>query len=321
MKKFLFNALLAIMALTTITFVACNDEEDVTPAPQNIVDLAKSTANLSSLSAAIDRAGLTSTLSGTTKFTVFAPTNEAFAKFLSDKGFANLQAVPVDALKNILLNHAVSGEVRSTDLRTGYVNTNATFGTTTTNLSLFISTGPAAGGGPTIGDGAKVATADVVASNGIVHIVDKVIDIPTVVTKAVSNPEFTSLVAALTRADLGVNYVQTLSANGPFTVFAPTNAAFAKLFEDLGVTSLSQIDAATLNAVLQYHVVAGANVRSTQLQDEQQITTFQGGTLRVDLTGGAKLVDAGNRVANIAVVDVQSGNGVVHAIDRVVRPN
>jgi uncharacterized surface protein with fasciclin (FAS1) repeats len=314
MKKLLFNALLVLMAMTTITFVACKDEEDE---PKTIVDLAKDTDNLSSLVAAIEQAGLESLLSGDTKFTVFAPTNDAFAKFLADNNFADLKAVPIPVLKNLLLNHAVSGDVRSTALSTGYVNSNATFGSEGFKLSLFINTT----GGVTVNDGVKVTTADVVAKNGVVHIVDKVIAIPTVVTQAISNPEFSTLVAALTRSDLGVDYVQTLSATGPFTVFAPTNAAFAKLLEDLNITSLSQIDATTLNAVLQYHVVAGANARSGQLQDEQEITTFQGGKLRVDLTGGAKLVDAGNRVANIVVVDVQSGNGVVHAIDRVVRPN
>jgi uncharacterized surface protein with fasciclin (FAS1) repeats len=316
MKQLLFRSLLALLALGAFTFVACKDEEIEEPQAQNIVELAQSTANLSSLAAAIERAELVSTLSGTTKFTVFAPTNDAFAAFLQAKGFANLNAVPIPTLKQILLNHAVSGDVRSTQLTTGYVKSNATFGTTTSNLSLFINTA----NGVVINGNSKVTSPDVAASNGVVHIVDKVIDIPTIVTMATSNPEFTTLVAALTRSDLGVDYVGLLSGNGPFTVFAPTNAAFASLLSELQVANLSQISASTLNAVLQYHVVSGSNVLSTQLTNGQKIPTYQTGELTVNLTGGAKLVDAQNRTANIIVVDVQAGNGVVHAIDKVVLP-
>jgi uncharacterized surface protein with fasciclin (FAS1) repeats len=87
---------------------------------------------------------------------------------------------------------------------------------------------------------------------------------------------------------------------------------------ELNVANLNAIPADLLNKVLQYHVVAGANVRSSQLTDEQVVTTFQTGTFKVDLTGGAKIVDARGRIANIIAVDVQNSNGVVHAIDKVI---
>jgi len=158
------------------------------------------------------------------------------------------------------------------------------------------------------------------ASNGVVHIIDKVILTPTVVNQALNNPNFSTLVAALTRSDLGVDYVTLLSGTGPFTVFAPTNAAFTALLTELGFANLNAIPAATLNAVLQYHVVNGANVRSTQLTNQQVVTTFGGGAFKVDLTGGAKIVDAKNRISNIIATDVQGANGVVHAIDKVILP-
>jgi uncharacterized surface protein with fasciclin (FAS1) repeats len=319
MKKLLFSTLLAFFAIASLTFVACdkNDDPEPTPETPTIAGLAQNTANLSSLVAALKRADLVSVLDGTDKFTVFAPTNDAFAAFLTANGFANLEAVPVATLKQILLNHVITGEVKSTSLITGYVKTNATFGTTTSNLSLFVNTTS----GVVLNNGIKVTSADIIAKNGVVHIVDQVIGIPSIVTAALSNPNFSTLVSALTRSDLGVDYVAVLSGAGPFTVFAPTNDAFTALLGELGATSLAAIDAATLNAVLQYHVVAGANVLSTQLTDEQVITTFQGGTLRVDLDGGAKLVDGKSRIANIVAVDVQCGNGVIHAIDKVVLPN
>jgi uncharacterized surface protein with fasciclin (FAS1) repeats len=117
-----------------------------------------------------------------------------------------------------------------------------------------------------------------------------------------------------------VDYVTVLSGTGPFTVFAPTNAAFTALLAELGVAGLNDIPAATLDAVLQYHVVNGANVLSTQLTDEQVVTSLEGTSFRIDLTGGAKIVDANDRVANIIITDVQASNGVVHAIDKVILP-
>lgn len=309
MRKIFLSVMLALVA--GLTFTACNKDEDT----KNIVQTAEDNADLSSLVAALKRADLVSALEGAGPFTVFAPTNAAFATFLQANGFATVNDVPVDVLKQVLLYHVVSGKVASTDLSTGYVNTLATFGTSTTNLSLYVNLAS----GVKIND-AIVTTADVTTSNGIVHVIDKVLAPATVVNHALNNPNFSILVAALTRSDLGVNYVSLLSGAGPFTVFAPTNAAFTALLAELGVANLAAIDAATLNAVLQYHVVSGANVRSSQLTEGQEVTTFSGGKFKIGLAGGAKITDARNRVSNIVVVDVQGTNGVVHAIDKVLLP-
>ncbi len=309
MRKIFLSVLLALVA--GLTFTACDKDEDT----KNIVQTAEGNANLSSLVAALKRADLVGALEGTGPFTVFAPTNAAFATFLQANGFATVNDVPVDVLKQVLLYHVVSGKVASTDLSTGYVNTLATFGTSTTNLSLYVNLAS----GVKIND-ATVTTADVAASNGIVHVVDKVLAPATVVNHALNNPNFSTLVAALTRSDLGVNYVTLLSGAGPFTVFAPTNAAFTALLAELGAPNLAAIDAPTLNAVLQYHVVNGANVRSSQLVEGQEVTTFAGGKFKIGLAGGAKITDARNRVSNIVIVDVQGTNGVVHAIDKVLLP-
>lgn len=311
MKKLLFS--LPVLFSFALAITSCKDSD--TPAERNIVELAQSNTNLSTLVAAVQRAGLVDALSADGPLTVFAPTNDAFSDLLVSLGYSRLEDVPVDALKNILLNHVVNGEVKSTALSTGYVKSLLTFGTTTSNVSLYVDV--------TSGvkvNGSTVTTADLEASNGIVHVVDQVIVPPTVVNQALNNPDFSILVAALTRPDLGVDYVDILSGDGPFTVFAPTNAAFAALLAELGVAGLNDIPAATLNAVLQYHVVSGANVLSTQLTDEQVVTTFQTGTFKVDLTGGAKILDAQGRTSNIIATDVQGTNGVVHAIDKVILP-
>jgi uncharacterized surface protein with fasciclin (FAS1) repeats len=317
MKKFLFGTLLAFAAV--LSFTACDDKNDE---PKNIVQTAAATPELSSLVAAVNRAQLAGALEapGTR---VFAPTNTAFAAFLTANGFAKLEDVPVPLLQQVLLNHVLPAEVRAANVPVeGYVKTQANFGTTTSNLSLFVQNNA---GGVTLNKDVKVTTADVLASNGVVHIVDKVIGLPNIVNHALNNPNFSTLVAALTRPGLTPagqpTYVETLSGNGPFTVFAPTNAAFAALLAELNLTSLDQVDNATLNAVLQYHVVPSANVLASQLTNGQIVTTLQSGRFTIDLTNGARIVDAANRTTNIAVTDVQGTNGVVHAIDRVLLPN
>jgi len=259
----------ALLALS-LGFVACGDDDPV-DGPKTITELASETSNLSSLVAALDAADLVSTLNGAGPFTVFAPTDAAFDAFLSDNGFAALGDVPTDVLKNILLNHVVAGKVVSSDLSTGYVESSAT-GAGGNPMNMYISTD----GGVTVNGGSDVSTADIDASNGVIHIVDAVIGLPTVVTFATADPTFANLASALTRPSLGVDYVGTLSGDGPFTVFAPTNDAFVALLGELGLGGLADIDDATLNAVLQYHVVNGANVRAGDLSDGQSVTTFGG---------------------------------------------
>jgi len=315
MKKLIFGMFLALSA--SLSFASCADDDDDNT-PRSIVQTAQATSDLSSLVAALGRAGLVDALNASGPFTVFAPTNAAFSAFLSANGFAKLEDVPVDVLKQVLLNHVVSGEVRAAAVPTeGYVKTLATFGTTTSNLSILAQRNAS---GVSINKDVKVATADVLCSNGVVHIVDKVIALPNVVNHALNNANFSILVAALTRPSLGVDYVGLLSGAGPFTVFAPTNAAFAALLTELNLTSLDQVNDATLNAVLQYHVVNGANVLASQLTNGQVVTTYGTNTFTINLTGGAKIVDENNRTTNIIITDVQGTNGVVHAIDKVLLP-
>src|SRR5690606_30932688 len=120
------------------------------------------------------------TLKGDGPFTVFAPDNAAFSEFLSANGFANLDAVPVPVLKQILLNHVVSGAVKSTDLTTGYIQTLATATPNNLNMSMFVNTS----GGVKLNGISSVTAADNILDNGVVHLVNKVIGLPTIVTFA-----------------------------------------------------------------------------------------------------------------------------------------
>lgn len=314
MNKFFLSVLLLGAAVLVVP--ACKDGEDTTPASNNILDVLKADANLSTLVSALERANLDQVFTGTDEYTLFAPSNAAFTQLLTDLGANSLNDIPVDVLTNVLLNHVVSGEKKAASLSTGYVNNLLPYGAASgVTQSLFVNTAS----GVKVND-ATVTAADADASNGVVHTINKVMLPTTVVNQALNNPEFSTLVAALTRSDLGVDYVGLLSGTGPFTVFAPTNAAFAALLTELGVPDLNAIPAATLNSVLQYHVVGNANVRAENLTNGQVVTTFGGSTFTVGLTGGAKITDAKARVSNIIITNVQANNGVVHAIDKVLLP-
>lgn len=323
------TALTRLIAPILLAFVvfSCNDDDDVVviqPDPATITELAAATPELSILVQALLAAdgNLPAVLDDpSASFTVFAPTNDAFTQFLADNNFTDLSDVPTAVLTQVLLNHVISGEKMSSSLSTGYDKTLATEASSGANLSIYINTT----GGVTLNGMSMVTTPDVDASNGVIHVVDAVIGLPSVVDFAVTDDSFSILEQALTRSDLTFDYVGTLStpngtAPAPFTVFAPTDQAFVDLLAELGAASLGDIDEPTLKATLDLHAVAGANVLSSNLMDNMTVTTL-GGDITADVTGGARLTDANGRVSDIVVVDVQAANGVIHVIDKVILPN
>lgn len=311
----LLKLLLLLAALPV--FTACEDEDPDPDARATIIEIASGDARFSTLVAALEKAELVSALEGVGPFTVFAPTNEAFDQLLADLGASSLDDLTKEQLTPILLHHVASGAVRSTDLSNGYINT-LSEGPNGTSLSLQVDLS----NGVVLNGSAEVTGADVIASNGILHVIDEVMLPPSVVDLALNNENFTTLVAALTRADLSTDFVGVLSGAGPFTVFAPTNTAFQALLDSNPAwSSLDDIDAATLEAVLKYHVVAGANVPSGDITDGAELTTFEGSTVRANLDGGTvTLTDGQDGTSNVIIADVQGTNGVVHAIDQVILP-
>ncbi|MBL7851454.1 MAG: fasciclin domain-containing protein [Cyclobacteriaceae bacterium] len=300
--KFLFVAVMFAGMLAT----SCS-EDKVTPQAKSIVEIASADPQFSTLVAALTKAELVTTLQGTGPFTVFAPTNTAFAALLSDLGVSSLDALSKEALTPILLNHVIVGQFKSTDLSTSYVSTASNTGPDDNLLDLYIEVGS----GVNINSSVSVTSADIIASNGVIHVVDKVILPTDVVDIAANNDEFTSLVDALGSAE--GDLVSVLKGDGPFTVFAPVNSAFADI---AGV--VAGLDAAQLADVLKYHVVSGANVRSTDLTDGMTVTTLSG-TFTVNISGGTvTLTDESGATVNVVATDIQGTNGVVHVIDKVL---
>jgi len=165
-------------------------------------------------------------------------------------------------------------------------------------------------GGVKLNKDVNVIAADVDVKNGVIHAIDKVLLPPTVVDHALSNDLFSILVQAVVKADL----VETLNGTGPFTVFAPTNAAFEALFTQLGVSGISDLTAEQLTPILTYHVVSG-NVRSNQLTAGMVATL--NGDIEVRLTPSPAI----NETADIIATDVQGTNGIIHVIDEVLLPS
>ncbi|WP_417860741.1 fasciclin domain-containing protein [Winogradskyella sediminis] len=328
MKIILKNFKLLTVFLLVIGMTSCSDDDDnsTTVTSTTVVDVALEN-NLTSLAAALQATDLMTTLQGDGPFTIFAPSNAAFAQLLSDTGLDldNLSTEEEALVRNILLNHVIIGSTITSsnliDAGSGYTNTAAT-GPNDANLSLYYTTS----NGVMLNGSSTVTSADNVATNGIVHIVDEVIDLPTIATFATTNTALSNLVAALQLADTEtptVPYISTVSdtSAGPFTVFAPTNDAFASLLLELdpsGNTALADLDPATVDAVLTYHIVSG-NIQSSGLPNGSVATI--GGDITAD-NSAFTLTDPNGRVSNIvtSLVDIQSMNGVVHVIDTVLLP-
>jgi len=219
-----------------------------------------------------------------------------------ESGFSNIDDVPVSVLKKVLLNHAIEGEVTYRDFETGYYTSAAQYinGDSMRNLSMHIEQ---VNMRVTLNGESRITQGNVYATNGVIHAVDRVVPIPSIVTFAKADKGLTNLLIALTRQDLTVDFASILSTNvgtapAPFTVFAPTDQAFINLLTELGAQSLSDIDEPTLKATLTYHVIGEANAYSTDLSDNLELNTL-GGPITANITGGATLTDGNNRVSNL----------------------
>ena len=274
------------------------------PALKDIVDTAVGAGQFTILAKALTEAGLIQTLKGAGPFTVFAPTDEAFGKIPADQ----LNAILADKalLTSILTYHVVAGRLES-----GAVLGSSSLATVN-GASLSVSLRD---GAPYVND-SKIVAVDVGASNGVIHVIDTVLLPPAptpalkdIVDTAVGAGQFTILAKALTEAGL----IATLKGPGPFTVFAPTDAAFAKI----PTATLNAIlaDKALLTSVLTYHVVAG-RLDAQAVLGSSSLTTVNGASLAISLKNGAPFVND----SAITAVDVGASNGVIHVIDTVLLP-
>lgn len=292
---------------------ACGGGDDDHPAQTpNIVQAAQQDSRFSVLVEAVQAAGLTDTLSAPGPVTVFAPTNDAFAALLAELGVSKDQLLSNKPLLTAVLKyHVVAGSVSSAQIPLGKAVTPVAggfFKVDKTGTDLLITDGR--------NRSSKIVQADIAASNGIIHAIDKVLLPPdkTIVQTAAANPNFSILVEAVNAAGLGA----TLGGAGPFTVFAPTDAAFAALLTELGITKDQLLaDKALLTKVLTYHVVP-ALVLKADVQFNTPVKTVEGETFEV--SQALAITDRRGRKANITATDILASNGAIHVIDKVILP-
>jgi uncharacterized surface protein with fasciclin (FAS1) repeats len=269
------------------------------PEAQTIVDIAIADGRFTTLVAALQAADLAETLAGEGPFTVFAPTDEAFAALPEGTVEALLNDIP--QLTDILLYHVASGRVMAAEV----VELSSAQSLQGQYWAI------AADNGGVMIDGANVILTDIEASNGVIHVIDSVLlpESRTIVDIAVEDGRFTTLVAALQAADLA----GTLAGPGPFTVFAPTDEAFALLPE--GTVEALLNDIPQLSDILLYHVVDG-KVMSSQVVGMGMAITLEGQSLDFVLDGSS--VQIGD--AQVIITDIEASNGVIHVIDSVLLP-
>ncbi len=309
------GASLGAVAAATGLLAACGGSDDPVAPSKNIVQLAQATSDLSILVEAVIAADLVATLSNTSNLTVFAPTNAAFAALLTELGVtkaALLADKPL--LTKVLTYHVLGTKVMKADIALGKAIDPLLTGTGDVFKIDVV------GSNVVINDGrnrkANITATDIAASNGVVHLIDKVI-LPAdknIVQTAQSISDFSILVDAVVAAGL----VSTLSGAGPLTVFAPTNTAFAAALTELNITKEALFaNVPLLTKILTYHVVAG-RVLKADVPVGSAITTVQTETFTVNAQ--LQITDRRERQAAITATDVLTSNGVIHVIDKVILP-
>ncbi len=307
-KKFskLFSVLMVVVLFGTVATSALAAEED-------IVAIAAGNEDFSTLVTALDAAGLVETLQGEGPFTVFAPTDDAFAKLPDGTLDALLADIPT--LQGILLYHVVPGNVMAADvvqLESADTANGAAVDIRVEDGNVFIND-------------AQVVVTDIEATNGVIHVIDTVILPPAeeqmedemapemqdmdIVDTAVADGRFNTLATALTEAGL----IETLQGEGPFTVFAPTDDAFAALPDGALEGLLNDIPA--LTDVLLYHVVAG-EVMAADVVQLGSADTVLGQSVDIRVEDGNVFVND----AQVIITDIEATNGVIHVIDSVLLP-
>lgn len=305
MKKLVFflAAILAVMPITASaqSYSKAKYEKD-------IVDTAASSKMFSTLVAAVKAADLVDTLKSKGPFTVFAPTDAAFAKLPKGTVANLLKPENRDQLIRILKYHVVPGKVLAKDVvKMKYAKT-----AEGDKVKIKVKNGKVMVGG------ADVIKTDIMTSNGVIHVIDSVLMPPKemakkdIVDTAVSAGMFKTLVAAVKAAGL----VDTLKSEGPFTVFAPTDAAFAKLPKGTVENLLKPENRDQLVKILKYHVVAG-KVMAKDVVKLNSAKTVEGQSVMIKTMNGKVMVDN----ANVIKADVEASNGVIHVIDTVLMPN
>ncbi|WP_010528056.1 fasciclin domain-containing protein [Thermophagus xiamenensis] len=314
MKKMKFSLLIVLSGIFILASCDKNDDnntEEIPDESNTIVDVASADENFSVLIDALELTDLKDALADeNAEYTVFAPTNDAFSDLLTELGYDELEDLPNDDLKEILLYHVLAGKAEANEVENGYYSTLADGPQDGYTLSMYINMDD-----EMINSRASITATDIMADNGVIHVVDKVILPLSLSGHAAANSAFSVLEEVVEKAGLS----ETLNNSSlSFTVFAPVDDAFNQLFTNLGFT-LDDLSLEDLQPILLYHVVTGflpsADIESGYVTTLSQIGE-QFVSLQVSL--GDNIILNGN--SNVIIEDVVATNGIIHAIDEVLIP-
>jgi uncharacterized surface protein with fasciclin (FAS1) repeats len=299
-QVFILLAIVAAAGFATGQPEDVPQEEPMEEMEPTVVDIAVNDGRFETLVTALEAADLVETLQGEGPFTVFAPTDDAFAE-LPDGTLESLLA-DIPTLTSILTYHVVAGQVGSEQV------VELSSAETLQGQPVVITSGDS---GVMVND-ANVVITDIEGSNGVIHVIDSVIMPPTedIVETAINAGSFETLVTAVQAAGL----VETLQGEGPFTVFAPTDEAFAALPDGTVESLLDDTD--QLASILTYHVVPG-RVFSGDVVGIDEAPTVQGSSIDVSVDMGSVML---NDSATVVQTDILTTNGVIHVIDQVILP-
>jgi uncharacterized surface protein with fasciclin (FAS1) repeats len=351
--KFVF-----ILCSISVAFFSCEEKDEKTHPDYREGTILKTAYKDSTLTTFVDAlliTNLSELLVKNEPYTVFAPTNKAFNKFfikssyyvanseISKSNEASLDKIPVNLLKQLLLNHIVLGNIKSSTIGTGYVKTLAKSSISQNNtMSMYINTAT----GIRLNGMATVTTTDITAINGTIHIVDGVLDFPLMQTHLELNPKLSDMnnfvknnagATLLEQISLPKFYEkdkqQYFSKINPLTIYAPTNDAFAALNSELASSGgLASVSTTNLNKIFLYHTVSQnmlssawvnnnsvSSLLSLPLVPPENKLIFESFTTQT--SSGKKIVDVRNRVSEVETTDIQCWNGVIHVVNKVFLPN
>jgi len=320
MKKFLHRFL--IITLVLVSFSSCVDDDDngnVINGP-TALDYLIDSPNHSIFLDALARTQLDQILDNSGSITIFAPTDQAFSVFLAANDYGNVGAIPEDLLRTLLLYH-IQSESRTVDqYNSQYYKTQASVDAS--QMDAFVSL---TNDVLRINNEASVTIPDNRVSNGIVHVVDTVLDLPNVITLLAANPTFSNLVTAFNQEGLSLILDDNTAASAPFTLFAPSNAAFTALIASNPNDNLNNfqdvLNQNNFNNKLRYHLLGNQRLRLDDFVDGETINPLGTGTFVINTTAGATILDGSGTRTNLIATNLTAFNGVIHQLDFVLRQN
>jgi transforming growth factor-beta-induced protein len=291
-----------VLGITILFLISACDKKEP-DLGQNLVDVLSADSDLSTMVAAIKYGNLGPILEYYSAFTVFAPTNAAFEEYFGNLGVSSVEDLSTETVDSILLYHLLPGAIEGSSFSNGFVST-LSAGPDSRAMVMLMS-----GYNSTLNKDANITGFNIMASNGIIHVIDKVLTLPTIYNIVNMGGDYRRFIEAMSKAEMD----SILVAKGPYTIFAPTDDAFDDLFIEQGISGIDEMSKEQLVPILKFHIAQG-NYSSNNLIYATIVTL--NGNLDADLS--SSFVVNGN--ANVLDFNLQGKNGVIHSINKVLIP-